>query len=218
VAFYEHVFEFITDRSKRLSARATIVVLSVVLILLLDNMLGFSYYYRKQKQLDILEKATVLLKDSTITGDVRNRLVQLQIQSLNKNNVIENLGIFIRQLFISSKKGNNSLDTKSTRNNFWFLFSASGIYILLTVILIPLVLIARKKTPFFRILAMCFIFLFIMIFTIWFNYWLMDKIFPDKLFGNWLWNYIANFLMQIALIIGLLWLSYTIEKGNKKTN
>jgi len=210
MSFYDNLLSFVTDRSKRLSARATVIIITLFCVLLLDNIFGVSFYYNKQRQLDQLKSITQLLKDTTLTADTRTKLIALEQQTLDRKTIIDYSSSFLKNIsYTSSKQSLNITNNRANpiRNDFWFLISSSGLYILVTIILVPVILFADKKTPIFRLIATLLIFIIVMSFTAFFNYWFFDKIIPDHLFGSWTWNYIVNFLFQIGLILGLLWAS-----------
>jgi hypothetical protein len=216
--FFEHILNFITDRSKRLSTRATVIILTLFCILLIDNIFGVSFYYNKQRQLNQLQSVSLLLKDSTLSKETHLELVSLERQALNRKSIIDySLSLFQNMSWTSSKQSQNTTNNNANpiRNNFWFLISASGIYILTAIFVVPVLLITDKKTPFLKLIAAMVMFVFIMFFSSWFNYWLFDKLIPDRLWGSWIWNYIANFIAQLGLIIGVYMMMATIDE---KTN
>ena len=217
MAFYEHIFDFITDKSKRISARATIFIISILLLLLADNIVGFSYYYNKERQLEQLKTVTVLLKDNTLDIRTRYKLKLLQQEFLSRKDFIDHIVSFGDNISIASQKSNDVTINESLkkRSFYWFLFSTSGIYILVTIILLPILLLFDRNTPFLQLLLMLIMFAIVMFFTSWFNYWLFDKIIPYEIFGSWVWNYIINFLLQMVLISGLYWTTKKLENVNK---
>jgi hypothetical protein len=204
--FFEHILNFITDRSKRLSTRATVIILTLFCILLIDNIFGVSFYYNKQRQLDQLQSVSLLLKDSTLSKETHLELVSLERQALNRKSIIDySLSFFQNMSWTSSKQSQNTTNNNANpiRNNFWFLISSSGLYILVTLFVVPVVLLSKSNTPLLKLIATMVMFVIVMVFTCWFNYWLLDKLIPDRLFGSWIWNYIVNFIVQIGLIVGL---------------
>lgn len=216
MSWYENIFEFITDRSKRLSARATIIVLTICCLIFIDNIIGFSYYYNRQRQLDQLQSISVLMKDSTLSRMTHENLIKLEQQTFERQNIIELSSKFFKNIFSSSTK-REIVENKEkfTRNNFWFLISTSGLYIIVTIFVVPVLLITDKKTPFLKLIATLLIFMVVMFFSSWFNFWLLDKLIPNKLFGSWIWNYILNFIIQIGLVSGLYWSTKTMNNANK---
>ena len=218
---YEHVLLFITDGSKRLSTRATVVILALTCILLLDNIFGVSFYFNKQRQLDQLKSIATLQKDTTLSNDTRTKLLELEHQTLDRKTIIDYSLSFFRNISLtSSSTSQNNINNKPNpkpvpiRNDFWFLISASGLYILVTIFAVPTLLLTDKKTPFLRLIASMIIFIIVMFFTSWFNFWLFGKIIPDKIFGNWTWNYVINFILQIGLVLGLYFATNTMNKTN----
>lgn len=219
--FFEHILNFITDRSKRLSTRATVSILTIVCILLVDNIFGFSFYYNKQRQLSQLQSVSLLLKDSTLSNETHSKLVLLEKQALNRKSIIDHSLSFLHNMsWTSSRQDQNLTDgnVKTLRNNFWFLISSSGLYILATIFIVPVILLTDKKTPFLKLFASMVLFIVVMIFTSWFNYWLFDKVIPNRLFGSWIWNYIVNFAVQIGLILGLYSSTQIMNKVSEANN
>lgn len=215
--FLEHILNFITDGSKRLSTRATIIILSIFCILIIDNIFGISFYYNKQRQLDQLESISYLLKDESISNETKEKLLLLEKQSLDRKTIIDySLSLFQNISWTNSKQSQKSINnaTNPIRNNFWFLISTSGVYILVTIFVVPVLLLLDRKTPFLKLFASMLMFVIVMFFTSWFNYWLFDKLIPDRLFGSWIWNYVLNFILQIGLIIGLYSATTIMNKIN----
>jgi len=211
------ILGFITDSNKRLSSRATVFLLSLMLLVLGDNITGFSSYYNKSRQLEQLSLITELLKEPNISLETRNRLIELEENTLKRKNILDHFFSFVKS--ISWKSAENSIneisDSEDKKNNLWFLFSSSGIYILVALVLIPVMIFTDKETPFLTLIATIFLFLIIMFFASWFNFWLFDKIIPNRIFGSWKWNYAFNFIIQILLIIAYLKIETYLERWNK---
>lgn len=215
MTFYENIFGFITDRSKRLSTRATAVIITIFCLVLVDNIIGFSHYYNKQRQLDQLKSISVLLNDPLLSQETKNELIELEKQTFKRKNIFDYSISFIKDISLTKNASTKTeKSTRSERNDIWFLFSASGLYILVIIFVVPVLLLTDKKTPFLKLLASMIMFIIVMFFTCWFNYWLFDKIIPDKVFGSWTWNYVINFVLQIGLVIGLLFATNTMNKTN----
>lgn len=215
MSFFDNLLGYITDGTRRLSTRATVVILTLIFLIFADNIIGFTHYYNNQRKLEQLESIANLLKDPNISESTKTQLKELEYSTFKRQDIIDQSSSFLKNIeWTSSNASQNKINNsgKIIRNNLWFLLSTSGIYILITIILVPVMLITDKQTAFLKLLASMFIFSVIMFFTSWFNYWLFDKIIPDQLFGNWTWNYIINFLLQVGLIIGLIFTSKTIEK------
>ena len=216
MTYIDHIFNFITDNTKRLSSRATVIILTLFCILLIDNIVGVSFYYNKQRQLDQLKSISLLLKDTTLTAYTRAKLISIERQTLDRKTIIGQSLSFLQNISWTSQTHPNKIinnNANPIRNDIWFLISSSGLYILVAILFLPIMLILDKKTPFLRLIATLLTFTVIILFTAWFNFWLFDKIIPDNLFGSWTWNYIANFILQIGLVFAYLAVSkYKFEK------
>lgn len=217
MTFYENILSFITDGSKRLSTRATVIILTLFCLIFIDNIIGFSHYYDKQRQLEQLKSISILLKDTSLSQETKNELLELERQTFKRQSIIDYSTSFLKNISFTKSKQNQNTSNKEVntiRNDFWFLISASGLYILVTIFVVPVLLLTDKKTPFLKLLASMIMFIVVMFFTCWFNYWLFDKIIPNRVFGSWTWNYIINFVLQIGLLLGLLFATNTMNKTN----
>lgn len=212
--YIESILNFIFDKKRRISAKAAIIILSITSLLLIDNLLGFTYFYSHNRQLDQLESIYTIRKDSTLSEISKQKLLELENELWNRKNIFEKAAIVF-----SSKTGYiQKVETPKTteikgygRNDFWFLVSTSGVYMLVTIIMIPVLLFMDKKSSFLKSLATFIIFALVMGFTSWFNYWLFGKIIPDNLWGSWTWNYVINAFIQVGLMIGLYWATKNIN-------
>lgn len=215
MSLYENILGFITDRTKQLSTRATAVILTLFCLVLIDNIIGFTHYYNNQRKLEQLKSISTLLNDTLLSKETRQELIELEKHTFKRKNILDYSISFVQDLTWTNKTSNKPEKiSQSERSDIWFLISASGIYILVTIFVVPVLLLTNKKTPFFKLLASMIMFVIVMFFTCWFNYWLFDKIIPDRVFGSWTWNYIINFVLQIGLVIGLLFATNTMNKAN----
>lgn len=208
----DKILTYVTDSKKRLSSRATIIILSLVLMLFIDNIIGFSEHYNTSRELERLESITKLLKDNNLRDETKDKLLKLEKETLSRKNIIDYSVEFISSISWNSSKNKITDKRLEGRSNFWFLISSSGFYILATLFVAPILLFLDKETPTFSLIATVVTFVVIMIFTSWFNYWLFGKIIPDKLFGSWIWNYVANIVVQLGLVFGYI----EIDKYSKR--
>jgi len=202
----ENILDYITDKSKRLSTRASVVILVLFTLFLFDNYIGFSFYYNSQRQLDQLTTVTQLLKDSTITTETRQKLTELEKHTFDRKTIIDYTLSFTHSMYQNGSQAIISSTTNNEfpkRNNILFLMSTSGMYFLLLIILIPVLFITNRETPFLKLFAAIILFAFIMLFCAWLNYWLFGKLISNPIGGSWTLNYIINILIQIAMGIPL---------------
>jgi hypothetical protein len=208
MSFFDNITSFITDRGQRLSVRATVLIITLALIIFADNVCGFSYYYNRQRQLEQLQSIAALLKDSSISLRTKENLRYLETQTLIRRNILDKSMTFAKNLSTIGRKLDSSDKKallKTERNEIVFFISTSGIYALVLILAVPIIFFTDKKTPFFKLVASLFLSAVIMAFTCWFNYWMIDLLLPYKIWGSWTWNYIMNVLIQLGLLIGLWW-------------
>ena len=213
--FLNNILSFITDSNKRLSVKTVVVILTLLSVFLVDNVTGFSFYHSNQRKLDQLESIENLLKDTTLTTDVRHKLSLMQSKVFERENVFEYLLSFFKNKYFRSSDNEQAIiegEGDNARNDFLFLLSTSGFYMLFAFLLIIIIFFTGKDTSFWVSIFSVILLSIIMFLIILFMYWLLGKIIPDKLFGSWTWNYIVNLFVQIVSLIGIYFLTKTNNK------
>lgn len=213
--FLNNILSFITDGNKRLSVKTVVVILTLLSVFLVDNVTGFSFYHSNQRKLDQLESIQNLLKDTTLTTDVRHKLSLMQSKVFERENVFEYLLSFFKNKYFRSSDNEQAIiegEGDNARNDFLFLLSTSGFYMLFAFLLIIIIFFTGKDTSFWVSIFSVILLSIIMFLIILFMYWLLGKIIPDKLFGSWTWNYIVNLFVQIVSLIGIYFLTKTNNK------
>ncbi|OWP32585.1 hypothetical protein CBG53_03795 [Porphyromonas gingivalis] len=213
--FLNNILSFITDSNKRLSVKTVVVILTLLSVFLVDNVTGFSFYHSNQRKLDQLESIQNLLKDTTLTTDVRHKLSLMQSRVFERENVFEYLLSFFKNKYFRSSGNEQAIiegEGDNARNDFLFLLSTSGFYMLFAFLLIIIIFFTGKDTSFWVSLFSVILLSIIMFLIIFSMYWLLGKIIPDELFGSWTWNYIVNLFVQIVSLIGIYFLTKTNNK------
>ena len=123
--FIDNILNFITDTKKRLSTRATIFILSVLTIFIIDNVIGFSHHYNNQKKLDQLKTISELLDRPNLTKNTKKELKLLESETFDRQNILNYSLSFLKN--IASTDITNA-ETSTIRSNVWFLISSSGLY------------------------------------------------------------------------------------------
>ena len=201
--------KFITDKTKSIPLRAMVVFLLLITLPLINNLTGYIYFNYEAKKLEQLKSITELLNDTTLQTNTVEKLRELETETINKKKLLD-------YLFISNdEKGIN----KNERNNFLFLLSSSGIYILSILAMGILLLFIDNETIIWtRKIVMFITFSFLVSLFVVFLYWLMGLLIPDKIHGNWNWNYLINLIAQILFIVGLYLPARIINNVSKKRN
>ena len=198
---FSRFFDYLIDSSKKITYKAATTFAFITLLFLIDNTLGFSYYYNISNKVNILEKLNITIKDSSLTmkdksllKDVRSNLINHQslkdciwnffttpnsILSENKSQYLFHylsstffvLAMMIAVFFIGLKAFFNSFSIMSQ------IFKADPFEILIKLIGVEvgLYLIALLESKVLSYLPL--------------------------IFNNVIYNYIANILINIVLLI-----------------
>lgn len=217
MSYIDHITYFLFDENRRLSSKAAVVVFIVLAIFLIDNILGFSYYFSSEKKIEQVQRLTTIIKDATSDSTTKAFAIELRSEIIDRENVVtQSLSFFRNIKWKSSKKHlanipKNPVKTNESiiKNNFWFHFTAGGLYYLLAVLMIPIMIFTDKTTSFSQrlatgILTAVLFYGFGLLF-----YWICNLI-PQISKSTWIWNYILNLIIQI-IVIGLL-----VAAGQKK--
>lgn len=209
MSYIDHFINFLFDEDRRLSSKAAVVVFIVVAIVFVDNILGFSYSFSLDKKIEQVQKLNLILKDSTTDSTTKSFAINLRSQIIERKDIVSQTLSFFRGKSNSVIKhhANNPPATPraievSIKNNFWFNISASGIYFLLAIIMIPLMLFADKTTSLSQRLATGIATTVSFILFALFFIWVLGLI-PQITNSTWIWNYLINFIIQV-IIMGLL--------------
>ena len=122
------VFEFITSNKTRLSAKATIFLLLIISLWLINNVFGFSYYYNVNKKISILKEISILHQDTLFQKSTIKSLDTLEAEVLERKNIINHFSdLSKKDSLINStiKKNTTPNNANPIRNKFWFLISSS---------------------------------------------------------------------------------------------
>ena len=206
------IFEFITSKQTHLSAKATIFLLLIISLWLINNIFGFSYYYNINKKISILKEISILHQDTTFQESTIKSLDSLETSVLERKNMINYFSDLSKNDSLSNstiKKNTTPNNANPIRNNFWFLISSSTIY-LIAIIAMPFVIFSNDDN-FLSKIGTTIISIAMLSLAAWFNYWLFGFI-EKPILNNWNWNYFLNFVFQIIMFTLFY---FTSEKLNK---
>jgi hypothetical protein len=197
MSYLDHITEFLFNENRRLSSKAAVVVFVILAIFLIDNVLGFSYYFSTDK----------IIKDTTSDSTTKIFALQLRTEVIDRENLVTQSFAFFRNIkWKSSKKTqiNNPKEPdiiiqSTSKNNFWSQLTAGGLYYLFAILMIPIMVFTDKNTSLLQRFATGLITGLFLFGTGWFFYWLCNFI-PQISKTTWVWNYILNFIIQIGLL------------------
>ena len=206
------IFNFFTDKSQKLSRKALLIMGGVILLILIDNTLSFSYYYNTEKRIEQIQGINEIVKDTTLSSEEKNKLKKLRteliIRKTWKNQTYELLSEIEFKSDSEEITENSDIQVQSERSYFWH-FVSSGWIFLLVMIVMPFVGLADKNTSIGTVIG-----ILIVIEPLFFGLaWLFAKVFSfiPILSGNPIVNYILNVILSFVILFLLTKLS-----GNKK--
>ena len=214
----DKITEFLFDENRRLSSKAAVVVFTIIALLIIDNVLGFSYYYNTDKKVEQIQKLNIIIKDPTLDNTTKTFALHLRSEIIDRQNVLNQIFYFsinfkwfrFKQNPINSSKEIDNTSESIVKNNFWFHITAGGFYYLIAISMLPGIVFFDKKTSLTQRIATG-IFATILFFGLGlFFYWLFNFI-PQVSSSTWIWNYLLNLILQFLLIALLI---QTAKKKN----
>ena len=197
------IFHFFTDKTKGLSYKATLILTTIVLIILIDNTLSFSYYYNTQRKIEQIDGLNKILSDTTLTDLEKDKLQNLRHNLIRRTTWKDRAWKLISEIkFKSENEENLKEPPKSqkeiTRSYFWHYISSGWLFLLLALMM-PFIGLKDKNTSLGTTLGILVIvepiFLGIA--------WIYAKVFSfiPIIFGDPIYNYILNALMCLFSVV-----------------
>ena len=205
--FLTKILSYLTDQGKRFSSKALMILIIIFGVLLVDNILGFSYYFSTEKQINQIEKLNNLIKDPITDSATMMYVVELRRDIINRTNWANQASSFFRgkPRNINIAQVNNPAAIpkpieSAIRNNFLFHISAGGIYYALAPIFLIMVIFTNRKTSLYSRLSTG-AFSFILIWGFGFFFYSLFNLIPKLVSDTWVWNYILNVILQFGLLL-----------------
>ena len=186
-------------KKKAISSKAALVVLALLAVLLVDNVLGFSYSYSLTNKVNHIQKLNAIISDSTSDKSTINYAMSLRKDVFVRKNILENVQAFVINSFKENSElgeTHNSKINQINPNVFLFHVTSSGSFYLVAIFMFPVMLFVDRTSSSFSQKLVMSLFLFIMFAGIGiFFYWICSLI-PMILTNSWILNYICNLLIQ----------------------
>lgn len=201
--FYNSIFKFFTDESRRLSSKAITSIIAIALIILIDNTLSFSYYYNTEKKIEQISNINEILRDTTLREYDKKKLLNLREQIINRITWKDQVWNFIvNSKFATKSDEDGELKYEVNRNNrvkrsYLLHFVSSSWLIIILIIAFPFVGIFNKKTPLGQAIGI----LLILEPTFLGIAWLLAKLFSliPIILNNPTYNYFLNAFLCFAV-------------------
>ncbi len=213
---FDSIVAYITDKERRLSTKTYVTIIFLTLIIILDNIIGLSYHYSVDKKLNEIQLVGQILKDTTLENNTRSELIALRQELLNKKYFYDYITDGINSLYKKdhlTQIENLIKNVPSPRNNIWFLISASGVFLLLYLLVIIVFPFTDKNNSVGQKIAIEILLIVFGAINTWLLYWLFG--FIPKLGDTWTYNYVLNFIIQLLLFTGSIALIMKADKKRK---
>lgn len=204
--YIDRFLDYVSDNSRHITVRAAVVVLTLLLLVVLDNIFAFSYNYTIDRRISNARNITELLKDNTLPDASRKELEILRQEVLSHQTVMNHFDSFLKNISSTSqskRKITAPINAEPIRNDLWHLVSSSAFWILFALIGTPLILFFNDGYLILQRITMALGFLLMMGIVIYLHYTIFGLI-PDQLFGSWTYNYITNAILQLAVLVLLV--------------
>ncbi len=211
------VFNFFTDRTKKLSHKTITIFIVVAVLIVMDNTLSFTSHYNNIRKIEEVEKLNLIVIDSTLSKEEVIRLKELRNNIINHKTWKDKLYDKIITIDFKTKDNDNvsvvKNDIPKTTNerSYWVHFVTSSWILIMIMIIMPFaVFFDKKSSSLSSFLAIIFV---IVPFFCGLS-WVFAKAFSliPVINNNPTYNYVLNAVIHlfIFLLIGFL--------SNKKKN
>ncbi len=197
MSFMEPIVKAVFESKGGLSTKAAIVVLIIFLLVLVDGIFGYSYFYHSNKKIEQVAKINALIQDTTLNPEVRNEAVRLQKELMGTKRLSEELVPFLSNINIGRSLDPVLTKAGNKRSVFWYHATAGGIFFFLALIYIPRVLFGGNVnilTDFATAIFYTALSLAIGFFLSW-----LFTFIPPIAAKTWFWNYALNLVLQIII-------------------
>ncbi|MDP4263297.1 MAG: hypothetical protein Q8941_12285 [Bacteroidota bacterium] len=217
------IYQFITDKKKKISHRFAVIIIIMTGTILLDNILGLSFHYRITNKISEIQQVNSIIQNPMSDSITKNYAFYLRDKIINRKSIADYLSF--RELFKSSAKPKinkpsdkpNKTDS-NIKNNLIFTLTAGGFFILFGIVIFIAVLFAEtepKDMKFYERLALGIILGGGCVTIAIFLSFLLGLI--PLIMKNWTYNYILNGLVQLTIISSVTYSIKISADKNKKS-
>jgi len=209
--FISPIIHFLTDGSKRLSTKAMLVISFILLILLLDNIFGFSFYYNNDKKINQIKELNFILRDSSVTGILREKVDKLRNDLIFHKSIKDQIYDFLNSSSAKSHTNDNSKNKNGSTKIDWWSFLSVNSFLIIAMIAIPFSAFSDKSDPLWKNLLILF-FAEIIGFALCILMYKLASLIPVILQHVWI-NYLLNVLLNIGFVLLILYFQKKTESN-----
>ena len=207
--FLKWIQDFISllfDKTKTLSLKIITVLSIIILVFIVNDILGLSYYYSTNQKLSQLKEIAALKKEYANQPDVLNEVLATEKSVITRQTIIEKFLRLFSEDKIDDKFSDNSLNTENgnkteaSRSQLYHTLTSSWGLILIVLIL-PFAFFSRKQD--LSLILGTLAALAMLSGFIWLSQFLLGLI---PVIDNKPWiNYILNFIIHSLVWIGFIY-------------
>lgn len=203
------IFNLLTDVNRRLRIRIIYGLLIFIVFFFIDNFLGLSYFYQKEKKINQVSQISFLLKDTTLDKKVKEYLEIQQKEIIERKDVKDYFFSLVSKVSFknsANKKIATPIKASPIKNDFWMFFW-TNIFIFLIMVVTPFFAFKDKSVTFLKGIFVILIIEIIFIVIAILQYLLIDLI--PVLFQTPTINYV------IAILYNLIWVFISVNQAKK---
>lgn len=206
---------FITDSKVKISYKAVTFLFVLFVVLLLNNLMGFTFYYNNHKKLEELSIIAELRSEASLSEESKEHIDKIEIEINQRKDVIDQLSSLFISIFNTKyvKDKVYSVGTDSLPRNNLLLFVCSSIFIVGFVVGLVISVIREElaRDDNSEIIWWRFVVGNLVILGGAIGSYLIASEIP-RLGDTWLWNYIVGVGIQASFVgLGALFI-YIINK------
>ena len=189
MSLFKDFSDFTFDKNIPISRKLSLSIVVFFLLVFIDNSIGFTFFYYNNNKIETLEKLNNMIESNKYNNDVVKYCTELQIDIINKTNLLQRIYNLSQQLanYLYPQENHQ-------RSSFWFFISSAGIFAFAIVILFILK-ITGKNVSFDSVISKT---LTLTIFG--YSILVVCSYIPNILDRYWITNYFVNFIIQIFAI------------------
>jgi len=195
------ILKFLKDKSVSLKIKILRIILIFVILLAVNDYLGFTYYYNLGQKINLIEKIEKTKSSKELNPDHKKILIELEEEIINRKHVFTQCNDYLSHLLFSEKQIKQ--EAQKERSLLAHILSSSIIWIVLFLIVFVAILVDKDENDSETIWGIV-IGLILLVFLAFIFQWALG--FLPVIFGNPIYNYILNAIIQIGFTILIIWL------------
>ncbi len=206
---FEKIVAFYTDRTKKMSVKAGIAIIILIIIFFINDFSGFTYYYNINQKISNVEQINNVLSKNNLDYKTKQKLLNVQNEILNRKNVFEKTYDFISNVsFEVPFQKNENTEIKqvdNSTNEIWHFVSSSWLLMILMLGFLIAVFMDKQSTLVQGIPVLFFIeiFLFLLCSAFAYVFEFIPIINRDYMFINYFINFILHFLVLYCIYLSV---------------